>query len=52
VRAKALEARATRAGLQFDRRIGPSFGYFARLSPRGRGMGSGSGSGGSGSGSG
>jgi ubiquinone/menaquinone biosynthesis C-methylase UbiE len=50
VRLSALKERARDAGLQLDRRVGPLFGYFARLSPRGRGIGSGSGEGGSGSG--
>ena len=50
VRLSALRERGGRAGLHFERRIGPPFGYFARLSPHGRGSGSGSGSVGSGSG--
>jgi ubiquinone/menaquinone biosynthesis C-methylase UbiE len=31
VREKALRDRAERAGLRFERRVGPRFGYFAVL---------------------
>jgi hypothetical protein len=35
VREKALRDRAERAGLRFDRRVGPPFGYFGVLRPSG-----------------
>jgi ubiquinone/menaquinone biosynthesis C-methylase UbiE len=35
VRKKALRDRGRRAGFQFERRVGPPFGYFARLRPDG-----------------